>query len=159
MPDRHLYVQKEADAAIQRGDVRKAVDTLSELIYKQPNNPAWSERRAEALLEGRNFSAAIMDFNEAMQQTNSALPSLRVQCLRAVRAQESFSLRIHVSAHGTTKSCFAEEDTAAMARLMRGRALALESDADWKNALADYTKAKDMGPDSTCAHLLDRARR
>jgi predicted Zn-dependent protease len=65
-------LQEGADAAYQRGDIGKAVDLLSEMIYKQPNNPMWSERRAKVLIEGRNFSAAIMDYNEALRQTPGA---------------------------------------------------------------------------------------
>ena len=45
----------------------------------------------------------------------------------------------------------AEADKAAQARLLSGRALALEGDADFKNALADYARCQDMNLKLGCA--------
>ena len=64
--------QQKAEAAYSRREFKKAVDLFSELIYQQPNDSKWSERRGEVLIASRNFGAAIMDYNEAMQQTDSA---------------------------------------------------------------------------------------
>ena len=69
--DNSCAMQKQAMAAYERRDFKKAVDTLSEIIYQQPNNPYWSELRAQVLVDGRNFSAAVMDYNQAMGQISS----------------------------------------------------------------------------------------
>lgn len=67
-------VQEEAYEAYARRDFKRAVDKLSELIYQQPQSARWSEMRAQVLLDSKNFAAAIMDYNEAMQRTPSVLP-------------------------------------------------------------------------------------
>jgi hypothetical protein len=41
-------------------------------MYQQPNSPRWSEMRAQVLVDSKNFSAAIMDYNEAMNRTPGA---------------------------------------------------------------------------------------
>lgn len=63
------FVQEEAYEAYARRDFKRAVDKLSELIYQQPQSARWSEMRAQVLLDSKNFAAAIMDYNEAMNRT------------------------------------------------------------------------------------------
>lgn len=62
-------MQNKARAAYAERDFQTAVAALSELMYQQPNNPKWSEMRAAALVDGKNFAAAIMDYNEALNRT------------------------------------------------------------------------------------------
>lgn len=65
-------LQAEAAEAYANRDFKKAVDKLSELIYQQPTSPRWSEMRAQVLVDGKNFAAAVMDYNEAIQRTPGA---------------------------------------------------------------------------------------
>jgi hypothetical protein len=45
----------------------------------------------------------------------------------------------------------AEKDKVSRARLLAGRALALEGESDFKNALVDYQKAEDLAMEAGCA--------
>ena len=46
-------------------------------MYQQPYSARWSEMRAQVLVDGKNFAAAVMDYNEAMARTPGAFPSAR----------------------------------------------------------------------------------
>lgn len=72
-------MQEEAYEAYSRRDFKRAVDKLSELIYQQPQSARWSEMRAQVLVDSKNFAAAIMDYNEAMQRTPGLYPMPLVQ--------------------------------------------------------------------------------
>ncbi|KAK9829331.1 hypothetical protein WJX72_005226 [[Myrmecia] bisecta] len=88
-------------------DFEATVQLLNELIANNPSAPQmprWLEMRAQVLLDGKNFGAAVTDYNAAIQQS-------------------------------------ADLDKAVRARLIAGRALAHEGDADWASALADYDQA------------------
>ena len=65
----HTFLQSEAAEAYARRDFKRAVDALSELMYQQPFSSRWSEMRAQVLVDGKNFAAAVMDYNEAMART------------------------------------------------------------------------------------------
>jgi hypothetical protein len=69
-----LLLQEEAVEAYARRDFKRAVDKLSELIYQQPSSARWSEMRAQVLVDGNNFAAAVMDYNEAMNRTPGTPP-------------------------------------------------------------------------------------
>jgi hypothetical protein len=54
----------------------------------------------------------------------------------------------------TQTSAGAETDKVSRARLLAGRALALEGESDFKNALVDYQKAEDLAVEAGYAALL-----
>ena len=49
---------------------------------------------------------------------------------------------------------FVGDETEARSRLYQGRALALEGDGDWQNALGDYKRAQELAKQAGCA-LID----
>jgi predicted Zn-dependent protease len=81
VPEHAYLVQVKARMAYADRDFQTAVSALSERMYQQPNNPKWSEMRAGALVDGKNFSAAIMDYNEAMQRTPGVIPCVHCHLL------------------------------------------------------------------------------
>lgn len=102
-----VRLEAQAQQAYAQRDFPKTVSIISELMYQQPNNARWSEMRAQVLVDGKNFSAAIMDYNESLS---------RIQ----------------------------EGDAITRARLIAGRALALEGLGNWAAALKDYQEAQRM---------------
>eukprot|EP00892_Ulva_mutabilis_P000363 jgi/Ulvmu1/10327/UM061_0010.1 len=87
-------LETEAYEAYARRDFKRAVDKLSELIYQQPQSARWSEMRAQVLLDSKNFAAAIMDYNEAMQRTPASQTVNQARLLAgrglALEGEESF---------------------------------------------------------------------
>ncbi|KAG1664703.1 hypothetical protein FOA52_006678 [Chlamydomonas sp. UWO 241] len=107
LPAKAVGVYGLEDAAFEayaNRDFKTAVGLLTDIMDEQPDVPKWLEMRAAVLVDGKNFSAAIADYDKALQMVPDKEPIVR-------------------------------------ARLLAGRALALEGVSDWEGALADYEKA------------------
>ncbi|KAI3437946.1 hypothetical protein D9Q98_000390 [Chlorella vulgaris] len=61
-------LQRAAAQAYADRDFVVAVEALSAIIEKQPDEVKWREMRAQALVDGKNFGAAIRDFDFAMKR-------------------------------------------------------------------------------------------
>ncbi|GIL59205.1 hypothetical protein Vafri_13885 [Volvox africanus] len=59
-------LQEEAYLAYAERRFQDAVNLLTECIAAEPGSARWREMRAEALVDGKNFPAAVQDFNAAL---------------------------------------------------------------------------------------------
>ncbi|GIL84086.1 hypothetical protein Vretimale_11063 [Volvox reticuliferus] len=59
-------LQEEAYLAYAERRFQDAVNLLTECITAEPGSPRWREMRAEVLVDGKNFPAAVHDFNAAL---------------------------------------------------------------------------------------------
>lgn len=100
----HPAPTEQAFEAYSNREFQDTSDLLTEIMARDPSSPRWREMRAQVLVDGKNFQAALGDFEAALQLTP-------------------------------------EGELAAQARLLAGRALALEGLADWDAALRDYEQA------------------
>ena len=154
--------QVEAYEAYARRDFKRAVDKLSELIYQQPTSARWSEMRAQVLLDSKNFAAAIMDYNEAMQRTPGLSPLLYTSAAQAsvppcgttAAPRLPFgmpSIQVNLYPYLTFLP-YAASETVSRARLLAGRGLALEGEESWQKAINDYQQALALAASAGCVH-------
>ena len=80
-------LQAEAATAYADRDFSAATQKLNELVENEPNSSRWHEMRAQVLVDGKNFSAAVDDFDAALQEVPGsavrlprALPSNKLHC-------------------------------------------------------------------------------
>lgn len=145
-------MQEEAYEAYARRDFKRAVDKLSELIYQQPQSARWSEMRAQVLLDSKNFAAAIMDYNEAMQRT-PGLP-LWLHPAWNSRAQQQRQYIVLINSTGFQRHIkhsshtYAGNQSVNQARLLAGRGLALEGEESWHQAISDYQQALSLASEA-----------
>ncbi|GLI60174.1 hypothetical protein VaNZ11_002237 [Volvox africanus] len=59
-------IQEEAFLAYAERRFQDAVNLLTECITAEPDSARWREMRAEVLVDGKNFPAAVQDFNAAL---------------------------------------------------------------------------------------------
>ena len=109
--DAAIYLERIAAEAYSNRDFTEAVEALNRLVALDPTSPRFREMRAMALVDGKKFSEAIKDFDD---------------CLRLLNSSADNNKNI-----GTL-------DTA---RVLSGRALALEGLGDWVGALKNYDAA------------------
>ncbi|GLC42869.1 hypothetical protein PLESTB_001433100 [Pleodorina starrii] len=60
-------LQEEAYLAYAERRFQDAVNLLTECIAAEPESARWREMRAEALVDGKNFTAALQDFEAALR--------------------------------------------------------------------------------------------
>lgn len=99
-----LDLERAAADAYSKRDFPNALESINELISRDPTSARLREMRAVALVDGKRFGDAINEFDA---------------CLRLL----------------------GPEPTLDRARVLSGRALALEGLADWPGALNDYDRA------------------
>jgi predicted Zn-dependent protease len=56
-------VQTRAVEAFASQDFQTAVESLSQLVAREPGNLVWLEGRAQALIDGKQFERALKDYN------------------------------------------------------------------------------------------------
>lgn len=61
-------LQAEAATAYADRDFSAATQKLNELVENEPNSSRWHEMRAQVLVDGKNFKAAVDDFDAALQE-------------------------------------------------------------------------------------------
>ena len=61
-------LQAEAATAYADRDFSAATQKLNELVENDPNSSRWHEMRAQVLVDGKNFRAAVDDFDAALQE-------------------------------------------------------------------------------------------
>ena len=61
-------LQAEAATAYADRDFSAATQKLNELVENEPNSSRWHEMRAQVLVDGKNFRAAVDDFDAALQE-------------------------------------------------------------------------------------------
>lgn len=59
-------LQARAVQAFAEQDFQTAVECLSQLVAREPNNIVWLEGRAQALVDGKQFRNALSDYNKAV---------------------------------------------------------------------------------------------
>eukprot|EP00198_Chlamydomonas_reinhardtii_P007367 XP_001696703.1 TPR-repeat protein [Chlamydomonas reinhardtii] len=74
-------LQEEAYLAYAERRFQDAVNLLTQCIAAQPEEPRWREMRGQALVDGKNFSAAISDFDTALDFTPGADLVVRARLL------------------------------------------------------------------------------
>jgi tetratricopeptide (TPR) repeat protein len=120
-----MYLERIASEAYAKRDFKEAVEALNRLIALDPTSPRLREMRAQAHVDGKNFDLAVKDFDD---------------CLRLLDSN-------------TTNNSTSTNSTESLdrARILCGRALALEGLGDWVGALNDYDAAlliaKNLGAD------------
>lgn len=97
-------LEEAAFEAYANRDFKATVQLLTNIMEQQPKETRWLEMRGQVLVDGKNFDAAITDFDAALKLCSDDEPVLK-------------------------------------ARLLAGRALALEGISDWEGALRDYDGA------------------
>ena len=90
-------VQAEAATAYADRDFSAATQKLNELVENEPNSSRWHEMRAQVLVDGKNFRAAVDDFDAALQEVpGNMLPGCpghcRATCCTAMLASASMLL-------------------------------------------------------------------
>ena len=86
-------LQAEAANSYADRDFSAATQKLNELVENDPTSSRWHEMRAQVLVDGKNFRAAVDDFDAALQEVpGDMLPG----CLGHCRA--TCSTAMHVSA-------------------------------------------------------------
>lgn len=74
---RNLYTfQARAAQAFAEQDFQTAVECLSQLVAREPNNIVWLEGRAQALVDGKQFARALGDYNKCGVLRRAPLPVL-----------------------------------------------------------------------------------
>ncbi|KAG7668392.1 hypothetical protein NADE_008481 [Nannochloris sp. 'desiccata'] len=109
--DAAMYLERIAAEAYSKRDFTEAVEALNRLVALDPTSPRLLEMRAMAHVDGKKFSEAVKDFDD---------------CLRLVDTSADNGKNV---------------DTLDRARILSGRALALEGLGDWVGALKDYDAA------------------
>jgi tetratricopeptide (TPR) repeat protein len=61
-------LQEAAFAAYANRDFRAATDALTAILQRDGANPRWWEMRAQVLVDGKNFEAALSDFQATLQR-------------------------------------------------------------------------------------------
>ncbi|KAG2431512.1 hypothetical protein HXX76_009526 [Chlamydomonas incerta] len=74
-------LQEEAYLAYAERRFQDAVNLLTQCIGAQPEEARWREMRGEALVDGKNFAAAISDFDTALDLTPGADLVVRARLL------------------------------------------------------------------------------
>lgn len=60
-------LEKTAFEAYANRDFKEAVELLTQILKAQPSNPRWYEMRAQVLVDGKNFDAAVKDFEKGLR--------------------------------------------------------------------------------------------
>ena len=92
-------LQAEAATAYADRDFSAAVQKLNELVENEPDSSRWHEMRAQVLVDGKNFRAAVDDFDAALQEVPGIIcpGHCTASCSTAMRASASTRLLLRDS--------------------------------------------------------------
>jgi tetratricopeptide (TPR) repeat protein len=133
-------VEAFAKTSYEARELDGALAALTEIIRREPQTPVWYERRAQVLVDLKQFAAALTDFDAAVARQPPGFVSLGLLANRAL-AREGLSDWAGAAADYTAAINLSRGVGFDAPYLLNGRGNARVALAEYEGALADFREA------------------